>query len=37
MLMMLAMRTLWDLADVDLSLPRAADARDERSLGSGFA
>ena len=34
--MMLAMRTLWALADVDLGLAGAADARDARSLGSGF-
>ena len=36
MLMMLAMRTLWALADIDLGLAGAADARDARSLGSGF-
>ena len=34
--MMLAMRTLWALADIDLGLAGAADARDARSLGSGF-
>ena len=33
MLMMLVMRTLWALADVDLSLTGAADAREARFLG----
>ena len=34
MLMMLAMGTLWALADVDLSLARAADAHDARDAHS---